>query len=104
MSGPMAGRRARYAARGPFLSPAEAPPKCEPNGGDKSLRGYRCVNPDCRGRRVAAAANQRAGLGPEADTGVAWGAYVEPRAWGIGRDPQPEDGWCPFCGEDGEPT
>lgn len=72
--------RARwYVSRGIFLSPSEAPPKCEPNGGDRTMLSYDC--PNC--------------------TEVSWAVPVDPRAFGIDRDFQPEDGWCVFCGAEG---
>lgn len=75
----LAARRALYVSRGIFGSPADAPARCEPNGGDRTMLSYEC--PDCK-------------------TG-AWGVPAEPRAWGYDFDPLPESGWCPFCGAEG---
>jgi hypothetical protein len=80
----MAARKARHIALGIFRSPEDAPPKCEPNGGDRTMLSYRCPRPEC------------------AALPMGWGTYAEPRAWGIDRDLMPEDTWCPLCGTEGE--
>lgn len=76
----LAARRALYISRGIFGSPADAPPRCEPNGGDRTMLSYRC--PRCPGVN-------------------GWGVPAEPRAWGYDFDPLPESGWCPSCGAEG---
>lgn len=80
----LAQRRNEHVRRGIFRSPSEAPPKCEPNGGDRTMLSYRCPRPEC------------------AALPVGWGTYAEPRAWGIDRDFTPEDTWCRVCGTEGE--
>jgi hypothetical protein len=97
----LAERRRWHVARGPFLSPSEAPPKCKPTDGDPKIVSYRCVNPDCKGNTLAHTLNRQ--LGSEDNAGVQWGVPADPRAHGYDRDWQPEDAWCPFCGEEGEP-
>jgi len=75
----LAARRALYVSRGIFRAPSDAPARCAPNGGDRTMLSYEC--PHCK-------------------TG-AWGVPAEPRAWGYDHDPLPESGWCPFCGAEG---
>jgi hypothetical protein len=77
-------RKARHVELGIFRSPVDAPPKCEPNGGDRMVLSYRCLRPEC------------------AALPLKWGSAVEPRAWGIDRDFLLEDTWCPVCGTEGE--
>jgi hypothetical protein len=80
----LATRRARHVALGIFRSPADAPPRCEPNGGDRTMLSYRCPRPEC------------------AAVPIGWGSAAEPRAWGIDQDFLPEHTWCPICGTEGE--
>jgi hypothetical protein len=77
----LAARKARHVKFGVFRSPEDAPPRCEPNGGDRTMLSYRC---------------------PRAVVPISWGVPAEPRAWGYDRDFMPEDTWCPVCATEGE--
>lgn len=67
-----------------FGDPKDAPGRCEPNGGDRTMLSYRCPRPRC------------------AALPIEWGIQADPRAWGIDRDFGPEDTRCFFCGTNGE--
>ena len=68
-----------------FIDPKDAPPKCKPNGGDRTILSYFCPRPEC------------------AALPIEWGVCADPRAFGINRDFDPtEDTHCPICGTEGE--
>jgi hypothetical protein len=80
----LAARKARHVKLGIFRSPKDAPPRCEPNGGDRTMLSYHCPRPEC------------------AALPMRWSSCAEPRAWGVDQDFMPEHTWCPVCGTEGE--